>query len=319
VDRICLLPLLNSSWPLDRLLGDFTPQAVLTVGHGPGCLVAARYAMRKSLPLHLLAHDDVKRFLLGGAAARRSAEARFAETYRYASSRLCVSPSLEQVYRDRYGVAGTILYPSRGYDTPVFDTPSSGPAPAQPLVVGFAGNVFSKGQLRLLVKASEVLARMGGKFLMFGPHDKSHLEGAGMNPTSTVFRGTLSSPELIRALRAEAHALLLPWTFEPDEAAELVASFPSKLTDYTATGLPILAWGPPDNPVDRWLKNLPETMVGITTESGEALLHELVRLLDHPERRLELGRQALLAGQQFFSPDVAARKFEAALATAAVR
>jgi len=312
VDTFCLPPLLSCPWPLDVFWPGFKPQAVLTVGHGAGCLVASRYALNRRLPLHLVAHDDVRRFL-PTSASRNWTERKFAAAYQYASSRLCVSPKLEQVYCERYGVSGSVLYPASGDDTPVFETPSEGPGLGQPFTIAFAGNVFSLGQLQLLVKASEMLARMGGKLLLFGPHERSRLEAAGMNLAVTVLRGTLKSVDLIEVMRLEAHALLLPWTFEPNEVVELSLSFPSKLTDYMATGLPILVWGPRDNPVDAWMKEVPETMVGITDALPESFLQALASLAGDKGRRLKFGQRSLAAGKRFFSPDVAARKFEAAL------
>lgn len=313
VDRVVMPPVVSISWPLDLFWPRFQPEAVLSVGHGVGCLVAAQYARRKTLPLHLVAHDDVRRFLAEGNAGN-SAEQKFASAYRYASSRLCVSPRLERVYRERYGASGSVLYPASGDDTPRFDTPSAGPGQTEPFTVAFAGNVFYRGQLQLIVTVGELLRRLGGKLLLFGPHDRSRMEAAGMDMSVAVLRGTLQSVDLIKAMRSEAHALLLPWTFEQAEIEELSVSFPSKLTDYMATGLPILAWGPADNPVDTWLKEVPGTMVNITSQAPEPVLEALKALARDELWRLELGRNALEAGKRYFSPDVAARLFEAALA-----
>lgn len=312
-DRFLLLPLLSVNWPFDAFWRGFTPQAVLTVGHSIGCLLASRYAASRGLPLHLMAHDDVRRFL-PPAGSRTSTERKFAAAYRYASSRLCVSPKLEEVYRDRYGIEGTVLYPASGDDTPLFDTPSAGPA-SGPFTIAFAGNIFSRGQLELLAKASRALARIDGRLLLFGPHDRSRLESAGADCSVVVLAGTLKSAELIKVMRSDAHVLLLPWTFDADEVADLSLSFPSKLTDYTATGLPILAWGPAGNPVDVWMKEVPDTLASVTDAAPEALLSALAVLAGDAGRRLQLGRQALIARQRYFSADIAARTFEAALAT----
>jgi hypothetical protein len=164
------------------------------------------------------------------------------------------------------------------------------------------------------VKVSELLARIGGKLLLFGPHNRANMEAAGMDMSVADLRGTLQSGDLIKAMRMEAHALLLPWTFAEDEIAELSVSFPSKLTDYTATGLPIVVWGPPNNPVDVWMKEVPDAMINVTDPAGESVYQALVSLAVDVRWRLQLGQRSLATGERYFSSDVAAGKFEAALA-----
>src|SRR5262249_9783258 len=39
-------------------LGEFRPEAILTVAHGFGWLTAAAIARRQNIPLHLVVHDD---------------------------------------------------------------------------------------------------------------------------------------------------------------------------------------------------------------------------------------------------------------------
>ena len=50
---------------LARVVGDFAPQAVMTVVHGAQWQTAAAYARRRNLPLHLIAHDQW-RLAIGG-------------------------------------------------------------------------------------------------------------------------------------------------------------------------------------------------------------------------------------------------------------
>ena len=58
-------------------------------------------------------------------------------------------------------------------------------------------------------------------------------------------RGFVPNTRLISVLRDEVDVLVLPMSFDPLERINMELSFPSKLTDYTATCLPILVWAPP--------------------------------------------------------------------------
>jgi hypothetical protein len=119
--------------------------------------------------------------------------------------------------------------------------------------------------------------------------------------------------DLILTMRAEASALLLPWTFDPSEVAALALSFPGKTADYTAVGLSIIAWGPPGNPAQEWSREVPKALINVLIENAEEFAATLSLIEANHDLCIELGRQALRAGEKYFSPDTAARVFETGL------
>ena len=91
---------------LPSLLDGFEPEAVMTVGHGYTWVTAARFAAQRSVPLHLVCHDDWPSVV--PSALRNRVEREFGDAYRQAASRLCVSPQMVTEYERRYGAGGTV-------------------------------------------------------------------------------------------------------------------------------------------------------------------------------------------------------------------
>ena len=103
---------------LPGLLEGFEPDAVVTVAHGYSWVTAARFSTDRGLPFHLICHDDWPSVV--PASLKNRADRELGGAYRQAASRFCTSPFMAAEYRRRYGVDGTVLYPSRGADAPGF-------------------------------------------------------------------------------------------------------------------------------------------------------------------------------------------------------
>ena len=82
-------------------------------------------------------------------------------------------------------------------------------------------------------------------------------------------------------------------------------SFPSKLTDYTAVGLPLLIIGPEYCSAVRWARANPAVAEVVVTDHAEALTTAVNRLAINPAYRISLATAALAAGEQYFSAMVA--------------
>ena len=229
----------------DRLVGNFSPEAVLTVAHGYLWVTAAKFCEDRGVPLHLIVHDDWPRMQHGPRWVERSVDRELGRVYRMASSRLCVSPFMAAEYRERYGVQGGVLYPSRSREVQAsLAVPDRVRERKHGLVVAFAGSINSPGYGRLLQRLAECLEPRGGTVLVFGPMNADGARLAGLDRQNIVLRGLLKSHELIERLRAEVDVLFVPMSFEASDHANMRISFPSKLADYTAVGLPILIMGP---------------------------------------------------------------------------
>src|SRR5262249_30324829 len=155
-----------------------------------------------------------------------------------------VSPYMVEDYRKRYAIEGHILYPSRAADSPKFSNPPERLARAiTDLTVGFAGSVNANYR-QALKRIAEALRPRGGKLVIFGPPTKSDAIQYELNSENIEVRGLLPSRELVETLREVADVLLLPMSFVASDQSNMTISFPSKLTDYTNAGLPLLIFGP---------------------------------------------------------------------------
>jgi hypothetical protein len=110
---------------LERAIENWKPDAILCLWHAYSWLTAARLAEKYDLPLHIIAHDDMptgssKRLL---DIFKWIYQSDYQSVYRQASSRLCVSPYMEEEYRERYGVSGTVVYPMRNWQSPQYTSP----------------------------------------------------------------------------------------------------------------------------------------------------------------------------------------------------
>jgi hypothetical protein len=299
-----------------RLAREFQPDAIVSVAQGVSCITAASLAEAIGVPFHLICHDEWHvRPLLCNAACR---ERIFGRLYRAAASRLCVSPLMAEEYERRYQARGVVLYPSRAADALVFDVPSPRLARTSgELVCAFAGTMSLEYAAALKLLA-ECLLAVAGRLLIFSPMNAEQAKSAGLSAPNIELAGLLpSSRLLIETLRERADVLYVPMAFSADYRANTEISFPSKLTDYTAVGLPLLIYGPKYCSAVRWAEaNTPVAEV-VTAEGGVELSRAVGRLASDPAYRTQLARAALAAGERYFSYEAAYAVFSAALGISA--
>ncbi len=274
---------------MSQSLNGFECEAVLTVAHGFGWLAAAQIAIERRVPLHLIVHDDWPRVADVAPQFRNWLDERFASVYRQAQSRLCVSPAMSRFYEKRYGAPAKVMYPSRAADCADFAEPPARLADRDhQFTIAFAGTINSHGYVRALTVLQKALEPVDGRLLIFGP------------PTSDVAScGLLSSDELITRLREEADALFVPMSFDAADRANMEMAFPSKLADYTATGVPLLIYGPGYCSAVAWARENPG--VAEVVESEPDLSAAINRLVTNPDHRIALGKRALSTGREYFS------------------
>ena len=282
------------------------------MAHGFGWLVAAKIAKRRSVPLHLLIHDDWPRVADVAPRFRNSLDQRFGQVYRQAQSRLCVSPAMSRFYEERYGAPGSVLYPSRAADCADFSEPPGRLAdPDKRFTIAFAGTINSDGYVSALTLLQKALEPVDGRLLIFGPLTTDAALQAGLNNANTEIRGLLRSTELLTTLREQAHALFVPMSFAASDRANMEMAFPSKLADYTATGVPLLIYGPNYCSAVAWGRE--NHGVAEVVEAEQDLAVAIERLATNPAHRIALGNHALKAGRQYFSHARVQQRFHQSL------
>ena len=299
---------------ISRLAGDFQPEAVLSVPHGYSWLTAAAFAEQNRLPLHLILHDDWLVSLVASSLLKPWAEQMFRHFYRAATSRLCVSPSMEENYRKRYGAEGTVLYPSRakGCNAVSHSVPRLREKEAG-LVFAYAGSLNCKAYGDLLRALAETLDKSNSQLVIFGPVTESKATAFGLRLSNITLGGLLPPGQLIERLKKEADVMFLPMSFPPQDRQNMEISFPSKLTDYTLTGLPLLIVGPNYCSAVRWAKENPGVAEVVESVDRGLLQAAVDRLVENATYRQQLGARALEVGRTYFSHGAAQAIFLRAL------
>ena len=297
---------------ISQSVNGFNFEGVLTVAHGFGWLAAARIAKSRNVPLHLMVHDDWPSAADIAPRFRKWLDAQFAGVYRQAQSRLCVSPAMSRVYLERYGKPTEVIYPTRAPDCPDFEAPPKHLARNdRPFTVAFAGTINSNGYIRALAALQAALKPVGGRLLIFGPMAQEVAQQVGLGDPNTKVCGLLSAADLLLRLREQADALFVPMSFDACDRDNMEMAFPSKLADCTATGLPLLIYGPNYCSAVAWAHENPG--VAEVVESEADLAQAVERLANDPAMRVALGQRALDVGREYFTHERVQQVFRRAL------
>lgn len=287
---------------ISALLNGFACEGVLTVAHGFGWLAAAALAARRKAPLHLMVHDDWPRVVNVRPGVRNWIDARFADVYRAARSRLCVSSAMCAAYEARYGVPAEVIYPMRAVNCPKLDAPPPRLGRNEvPFTIAFAGSINSHGYIQALLALQQALEPAGGRLLIYGPMAADAARKVGLDRPHTIVGGLLSAAELMQRLREEADALFVPMSFDPVDRTNMELAFPSKLADFTAIGLPLVIYGPPYCSAVRWARENYGVGEVVDRASVSQLSETISRLAREPPLRVASGKRALEVGREYFA------------------
>jgi len=277
--------------------------AVVGIGHGYGWWPAWLVARTLKVPFHLIVHDHWKNFLTIRPELHQHAERRFQTAYRGAASRLLISPGMVQRYQANYGMAGTLLYPSRRYGSIDPLEISNQRSSRDAFVIAYAGGLSSWSKLALIDLAHAV-APLGTQVRIHQTIRLEELESLGLKTANVCIVPFQSAESLQRDLVANSDVLFLPMSFAPEDRDNVELCFPSKLVDYTATGLPLLIRAPVYGTAVKWALENPGVGEIVNTPDACALQNAAARLMQDPVRRQQMGRIALHAGSRDFSHQV---------------
>jgi hypothetical protein len=279
------------------------PDAILSVGHGYSWIAASMLAKQIGIPFHFIVHDDFPNMVRLNQASLQRFQAKFGDVYRDATSRLCVSPYMVEAYRKRYGIGGTVLYPGRSKAVSAMNYLEPPQRETGKLRFAFAGSLNGSGFIQCINDLDKALTKQGidAEILLYGPFSEASARGSGLSSDRLIFKGLVASEQIVRVLQTETDVLFLPISFAESSRPNMKIHFPSKLTDYSATGLPILIHGPQDSSAVRWAR---ERSAGFSISTSIAELHfEVEKLKDHQHRKLS-GRSAFDIGRQEFNHEI---------------
>jgi len=165
---------------------------------------------------------------------------------RSAATRYAISEPMAREYRSRYDASFNILRNPASID---YYQDAVNPYPMRctrdrRLTIRYLGRLHSwlhYESLRLLGQAVYECGQAGLQYIveLYGSADEYDLRKAGILNSQVVYRGTVSRDTGIKILH-DADILVLPLTYQPETIGSYKYSFPTKLAEYLATGVPIL-------------------------------------------------------------------------------
>lgn len=287
---------------LDRLVGDFRPDAVVTLMQDSWYYeLAARYARKKKLPLILFIHDLPHGFEPVAPCLLKRQLQRDRAIYEQAAVRFCVSPGMEAWFRREFDLPGDVLLPPRSPSPPSQDpelcrklkTPGR-------LTLGYAGGLhYGYGeQIAAMIPA---LRATHTHLEIFGPALSGALVGLKDAADVITFHGYAPTPEdAWSGLLARCDAVLLPYLNPPGvHHLQYQTHFPSKLGDMLSLGLPLIVTGPSEASGVIWCREHGLSTGVVTEEGGSALLEILTSLSACSNLRVSLAICALEMASTF--------------------
>lgn len=300
----------NSTKQLAAVIEEFKPDAIITVAHGYSWQTAARAAKKYRLPLHLIVHDHWAVTFAGPAWLKVLLKSRFRKIYKNSASRLCVSPYMAIQYEKNYGgIKADVLYPSRAPWINSNEVVSQRTLEiGKPFTIGFAGTINGEGLISALRDIARALKQVEGKLLLYGPATEKNLSDAGLDEANIIVRGLFKPEALLPVCREEVDVLVVAVSFAAVDRAAMEINFPSKLTDYTAVGAPILIYGPETCSAVSWANESPGVAALVTKADCQELLSCIKRLMQDRQWRIDLTNKAMDQGERQFSSSVATRQ-----------
>ncbi|MHB8216507.1 MAG: glycosyltransferase [Candidatus Sulfotelmatobacter sp.] len=297
-------------------------QLMVSVVHDRFFIAAAIVSWLTSVPLVLAVHDD---WIHTQQRRVPSLKPFFPVLFRFAVRKAAhiysVSVGMQELVRDTCGRESELQLPAIAPYAAEEMTDVAPPGLVKtPVSILYAGGIVENAEtlVRLIQKGS--LERYGVPTCcldLYVPLTKEQFSEMGWSHDLINLRGWVSNIELRRAL-CRADILFLPASFAKEEAAVVIAGFPTKTADYMASGRPILVFGPEYSSLVRYARQCEFAEV-VTESSGDALAKGIGDMVSSPMRRAELVSRAfsvLSANHDIFKQRQEFRRLAAELAIA---
>lgn len=296
----------------------FKPDAILSISHVSAWLAGWQLAVSRRVPLHLIVHDDYVFANRFPRWAQGWATRQFAEAYQQAAGRFCISPEMADAYQARFGVPAEVIYPTHNghVQSSVSERVVRG---GGAMTFAHAGSLNSPSDVEQVVSFAAAAAARGHRVISYSPQHTFLRDRATAENVVIDARAPVHSDELKSRLRDEVDCMVLPQSFASADADMVRTAFPTKWSDYTTLGVPLLIWSPTASSSARFVREHPGCAELVTAEDPAALSDAIKRLESSASYRRELAEGALRTGQDVFSPTAAWTTFHRVLREHAAR
>lgn len=294
-----LIPVLSlvSIWLMIRTRS----RVILSVAHGHFFIAASVASVLTRKPLVLIVHDDwVSGVRTSSYVLRYFSAPLFKVISRRADHVYAVSAPMQTTLRERFGVESELQMPAtEAWELGQHEESVDSPEQAVRRII-YAGNGTGamEDSLALLVefiKRQQLFddGTSEWELHLYIPEDEEWIKRKGWNDQRIKVQGWVSQENLKRAI-LQSHVLFLPFSFREDQRGATEGSFPSKTSDYLASGKPILILAPAYSTIVRYAKEY-ECAEIVDQPDLELLGRALQRLRMSENRRLELGSNSQIA------------------------
>ena len=211
---------------------------------------------------------------------------------------------MQQEIRHRYARMSEIVRnPAAHGEIPALM--ESYPAQAHEVRLVFTGAVYHLNYdiLRAIISGLATIQEIKHRLHIYTAQDRAQLEAEGLVGPHVEIHSHVTPQEATEIQRA-ADILVIPFSFVPEAKGIIRTAGTAKLADYLAAGRPILAVCQEDSFVTWFLRS---RECGIAVPSADpALIASAVRsILEQPQQRLQMQRNARREGTQEFDPVIA--------------
>lgn len=222
----------SSAW-LQKALRSFIPVIVYTFAHSFSTLRFGHWISKNiSVPHVIHVGDD---------CLRSTVEA--IEIVHHASGHLAISNEMAIQYSKCFDRSFNIFHNGASHE--YYPPKATGPLSDKPTrVIRYLGSIYSWLHYQSLFLVREAVSNcrkqnINWQIEVFGNTNNEELRTSGLLADSLTYGGSVSRLQGIDLLQ-QADLLILPLSYDPQIVSSYRLSFPTKLAEYMATGVPIL-------------------------------------------------------------------------------
>jgi hypothetical protein len=301
----------------DKIIKHEKIGSIITVSHGFMYFIATAIAAKHNIPCYAIHHDlYLNTVNVKISTARKFLTPLFAQSFSRNAMNYCVSPFMQRFYQERFTGKSIVLYPNRDAAA-VTNYIKENQIQIQPvkeqLTFGYLGSINSRPIIELTREFANNIGQKGHQLYLLSNMSQAELDAIKFQYKNVSLIPWIKTEDLIEYLCKHVDVLVLFQDYEPFAMEANAINFPSKLSDYTQTGLPILIIGPTKGSAYKFGEENRKSfwcVAGDGTIDQKALSAVLNDIRDVAKRQ-EMGEAASKIGDELFSSSVANMLFTA--------
>lgn len=301
---------------VDKIIKQEKIGSIVTVSHGFMYFIATAIAAKYNIPCYAIHHDlYLNTVNVNANTARRFLTPLFAQSFSQNAMNFCVSPFMQDYYQERFSGKSIVLYPNRdpAAVTNYMEENQLQVQPVKQLTFGYLGSINSNPIIELTRKFADIIGQKGHQLYLL-----SNMSPAEVNDIKFRYKNVhlvpwIKTDHLIEYLCRRVDVLVLFQDYNPVNLEANAINFPSKLSDYTQTGLPILIIGPKKGSAYKFAEANGNSFWYVAGDGAidQEALSTILKDFQDVAKRQKMGGAASKIGKELFSSSVANALFTA--------